>query len=88
MNTNKWYEDLGHVAIGLIPGVGLIREFRQLPPETDSEPVVMMSPERRRKGGEYWPASRVRDMMTDMIGYAVGDGIRTVVLVSLLIWRW
>ena len=88
MNTNKWYEDLGHVVIGLVPGVGLIREFRPLPPETDREPVVWVSKERRRVGGEYWPASRVRDMLTDMIGYAVGDAIRTAVLVGLLIWRW
>lgn len=81
MSTNEWYEDLGHVVIGLVPGVWLIREFRQLPPETDREPVVWVSV-------DGFDLVRVRDMLTDMIGYAVGDVIRTAVLVGLLIWRW
>lgn len=81
-------EDAGHVLIGLIPGWGIVREWRQLPPENDLYPAVWVSRERKRAGGEYWAKPRVMDLMRDLAGYAVGDAIRTAILVGLLIWRW
>ena len=78
---SKWYEDLGHVLIGLIPGWGVTREWFQLPPENDADPVVFVD------GREYWAKARVLDVFRDMAGYAVGDAFRTSVLVGLLIWK-
>lgn len=88
MIVPKWVEDVGHVAIGFIPGAGIIREYRQLPPENDRHPVVFFMGLGRAEAEDYWSSSRVLDMMRDLAGYAVGDVVRTSVLVSLLIWRW
>ena len=78
----KILEDVGHVLIGLVPGVGFVREWFQLPPENDANPVVFVSQESRRIGGEYWAAVRVRDVFRDWAGYELGSVIRT----ALLVW--
>lgn len=83
-----WVEDLCHVAIGLIPGLGVVREWRQLPPENDLYPVVLMPIEGQRAGVEYWAKPRVMDLMRDLAGYAIGDVVRTAILVALLCWKW
>lgn len=98
----KILEDIGHVLIGLIPGWGVLREWRQLPPENDANPVVYIDPEIAGKdwdwlkawlgpgygGVPYWSSVRVADIFRDLAGYAVGDVIRTAILIGLLIWRW
>lgn len=85
-----WVEDGGHVLIGLIPGWGVLRERIQLPPQNDRYPVKTIKTV--YSGGayidEYWAASRVMDIFRDLAGYAVGDLIRTAILVGLLWWRW
>lgn len=88
MSVPKPVEDLGHCLIGFVPGWGVLREWRQLPPENDDYPAVWLAREGRRVGGEYWSKVRVLDIFRDLAGYAVGDLIRTAILVVLLWWRW
>jgi hypothetical protein len=75
----KYLEDIGHVLIGFIPGYGVFREIRQLPPENNSNPVVMIG------NTPYWSSVRVSDMLRDMVGYAIGDIFRTAILVWMVL---
>ena len=42
LSDSKFYEDLGHILIGLVPFWGWIRERKQLPPENDRYPVAYL----------------------------------------------
>ena len=89
LQDKHWYEDLGHIGIGLIPLAGWIREHSQYPP---GDPLVVT--EGIDVNGEpveaevFYPADRVDDLYRDNLGYAIGGAIRTFLLVGLLIWRW
>jgi len=76
----KYIEDIGHVLIGLVPCWGLVREYEQLPPENDANPVIDVD------GTEYWSSVRVMDIFRDLTGYLVGEVFRTLGLVVLLLW--
>ena len=75
MQDKHWYEDLAHIFIGMVPMWGWIREHRQWPPGTPAE-----------VWNEMWaPLDRVEDSYRDFLGYAIGETIRTVILLTLLI---
>ena len=89
MQDKKWYEDVGHIFIGLIPMLGWLREHRQWPP---GKPFYAVPANDRSI-----PASdiklvtqldRVEDSYRDFLGYAIGGTIRCAVLVGLLVWKW
>lgn len=69
LSDEKWYEDLGHIFIGLIPLLGWFREQGQLPPATNKLPVRSYGPD------VYWARERVLDMRRDSFGYEVGHFI-------------
>ena len=73
-----WYEDVGHIVLGLIPLAGWIREHFQYPP---GDPVIFVGPE------VFYPADRVDDLYRDNLGYAIGGAIRTFLFAGLLVWR-
>jgi hypothetical protein len=74
------FEQLGHALIGFIPLLGWIREGNQLPCATNRLPVESIN------GHEYWPAERVEDMYRDFGGYAVGDFVRTLLLLFIILY--
>ena len=78
----KWYEDVAHIFVGMVPFFGWAREWKQWPPgDPDSHPSTGV--------GVMWTQmDRVADAYRDFLGYAIGDVLRTAVLVGLLIWRW
>ncbi len=81
----KLLEDLGHVLIGFIPLAGWLREVWQLPPENDAHPVLYFKHDpAQERSVPYWSSVRVLDMVRDFGGYALGDLIRTAILVYLL----
>lgn len=84
MQDDKWFEDVGHILIGLsLPFYGWWREHRQWPPGDVWYRVPWDEPAK-----EYVPLDRVADSYRDFLGYAIGSTIRAVVLVGLLVWRW
>ena len=76
--VKEFFEQLGHALIGFIPMAGWLREGWQMPCETERLPVVVID------GDEYWAAERVEDMYLDFGGYAVGDLVRTLVLLAII----
>ena len=76
MQDKKWYEDIGHIFIGMIPFVGWFREHKQWPPCSDSQPDIV------KDYVGYYHQGRVRDVYRDFLGYAIGDLIRTAVIVA------
>lgn len=84
MQDKHWYEDVGHVFIGLIPLAGWIREHLQYPP---GWPFVAWGP-LDDLPEKVTQLSRVDDLYRDNLGYEIGAVLRTVLLVGLLIWRW
>ena len=72
----KWYEDLGHILIGMIPLWGWIREHYQWPPSSNSQPFILY------KNQVYYHQGRVRDVYRDFLGHAIGDAVRTVVVIA------
>ena len=87
MQDKKWYEDVGHILIGLIPFVGWGREHAQWPPGWP-----YYATPRRKKMHLYnenielvTQLDRVEDSYRDFLGYEIGSLIRTVILVVLCI---
>lgn len=76
LQDEKWYEDVGHILIGLVPFWGWWREHRQWPP---GEPHFI---DHLYEDVGY-RESRVADSYRDFLGYAIGDTIRTI---GLLTW--
>ena len=67
------------------------REWRKLPPENDRYPVKWLSLSdegdgRSFVGEEYWAATRVLDMMTDMRWYTIGGTVADVFRAGLVAW--
>ena len=87
LQDEKWYEDVGHILIGLIPLAGWIHEHFQYPP---GWPVMINYFDRngKRVVEEMVQLRRVDDLYRDNLGYAIGGAIRTSLLVGLLVWRW
>lgn len=84
-----WYEDVAHILIGLVPYWGWDRERRQWPPGDVITIAVNTRPDGRPMSVErVAPLDRVADAYRDFLGYAIGDIIRTAILIGLLIWRW
>ena len=82
LQDKHWYEDLGHIGIGLIPMAGWIHEHFQYPPGDVHIATY------NGKDALSAPLDRVDDLYRDNLGYAIGGAIRTALLVGLLIWRW
>ena len=89
MQDKKWYEDVGHILIGLIPFVGWGREHSQWPP---GWPYYTKPNGDRLKlfaGDEVLELvtqlDRVEDSYRDFLGYEIGSLIRTIILVVLCI---
>ena len=85
MQDSKWYEDLGHVLIGLIPMWGWIREHKQWPPASDKHPpeYIWMVEKGVRQQETYFHSLRVEDAYRDFLGYSIGSFIRTTALVTI-----
>lgn len=85
MQDKKWYEDVGHILIGLIPFVGWGREHSQWPP---GWPYYAL-PNRKDKSIDelelVTQLDRVEDSYRDFLGYEIGSLIRTIILVVLCI---
>ena len=90
MQDKKWYEDVGHILIGLIPFVGWGREHAQWPP---GWPYYAL---RNKKYESYvdieldelelvTQLDRVEDSYRDFLGYEIGSLVRTIILVVLCI---
>lgn len=79
MSDEKWYEDLGHILIGFAPMIGWVREDEQWPPASDNYPPEYIQKEL------YFHSSRVEDAYRDFLGYAIGDSIRTMLLIGIAI---
>ncbi len=83
MQDDRWYEDLGHVLIGLVPMWGWWREHRQWPPGAR----LMWD-----DGNYVFPEDRIadsyRDFHRDFMGYALGDAIRTGFLIGVIAGMW
>ena len=79
MQDAKWYEDIAHVIIGIIPIIGWAREWKQWPPASDSYPPEYIQIEL------YFHHSRVEDAYRDFLGYTIGDLIRTTILGALIL---
>lgn len=79
LSDGKFYEDLGHILIGLVPGWGWWREHRQWPPG-DPEPMPFTG-----QGDLYYitQLDRVADVYRDQLGYEIGSVLRTV---ALIVW--
>ena len=76
MQDKHWYEDLGHIFVGFVPGLGWLREHLQWPPGRPST-----------VDGRLWcPIDRVADHYRDDFGYAIGDILRTIVLIGVIVW--
>ena len=73
-------EQAGHALIGFCPLLGWVREGNQLPCATNKLPVRFIG------GDEYWAAERVEDMYRDFGGYAVGDLLRTLLLLYFILY--
>ena len=87
MQDSKWYEDVAHILVGLVPFWGWVREHRQWPP---GKPRVRFVDAASSPPVEYFDTQldRVADSYRDFLGYAIGDLLRTAVLIGLLVWRW
>ncbi len=108
LSDDKWYEDLGHIALEFFfPGLGWVREFTtirmgklkigQWPPSSGVDPVAYLDvlhpiealEETHCQIGEpgtiftkpYFAERRVVDLGRDCFGYALGDILRTIILV-------
>ena len=57
MQDEKWYEDVGHILIGLVPFWGWWREWRQWPPGSDLDPPVVIWDDRTYSWLEEEPAN-------------------------------
>jgi len=89
-SDNEWYEDLGHVGLGLLP-FDLLLWMREWTKVKLFWPLSGQFPPGRTidlGGRKYAPLDRVRDVGVDTLGYDIGRTIRTAVLIGLLIWRW
>lgn len=88
LRDEKWYEDIAHILVGLVPLWGWLREHVQWPPGDTwvrtiyPEGVYTRDPPERRA---YAPLDRVADAYRDFLGYAIGDALRTVGLVLVAI---
>jgi len=83
MSDEKWYEDVGHIVIGFAPMIGWLRENEQWPPASDNYP-----PEYNTSNPQnelYFHSSRVEDAYRDFLGYAIGDTLRTLTLIGIII---
>ncbi len=95
MQDKKWYEDVGHILIGLIPMWGWIREHRQWPP---GDTVLLYDYYGIWKVAILWdeeglttlfaPHDRVKDAYRDFLGYAIGGTIRCIALVGVILRLW
>ena len=88
--TNRWYEHLGHVALGILP-IDLLLWAREYTNVKLGWPLSGQWPpgKPREFEGEIWaPLDRVADVGWDTLGYDIGRTIRFVVMLSLLVWRW
>ncbi len=79
MSDEKWYEDLGHILIGFAPMIGWVREDEQWPPASDNCPPEYFGDDL------FFHHSRVEDAYRDFLGYAIGDSIRTILLIGIAI---
>ena len=96
LQDKKWYEDVGHIFIGMIPLWGWLREHKQWPPgdimyaESGVMDTTSFDEATRRLEEMSWPIEcapldRVQDSYRDFLGYAIGETIRTVILLVLLL---
>jgi hypothetical protein len=84
MQDDHWYEDVGHIFIGLIPMWGWIREHWQWPP---GDTAFFGDPTKRNAEPEPWaPHDRVADAYRDFLGYAIGGTIRCAGLLGVILW--
>lgn len=78
MQDEKWYEDVGHILIGLcLPFYGWWREHRQWPPGDPHFIDHLFEDVGYRH-------SRVADSYRDFLGYAIGDVLRTAILAGVI----
>jgi hypothetical protein len=81
MQDDHWYEDVGHILVGLVPMWGWRREHRQWPPG-DIEKIDYLD-----KDNDWWaPLDRVADSYRDFLGYAIGGTVRCVGLLATIVW--
>ncbi len=88
----KRLESIAHIAMGLgaaLVGLGLLlhrREWRQLPPENDANPVLWIKLRGAQHswsvshnpfggGDQYWSKARVMDTLRDLREYQIGATI-------------
>ena len=104
MQDEKWYEDLAHVGLGLLPIDSLlwVREWTraklgwpmrgQYPPgDPFIDPDYMAGLVTLADGDDpevFTQLERVADIGRDELGYTIGREIRQAVLVGLLVWQW
>ncbi len=95
MNVPKWLEDVGHGFLGFaFPAVLLwAREWTRvrLPwpfkgqwPPGDPFNVVKAD----GWNGKVTQLDRVADIGRDTLGYAIGQDLRTALLVGMVVWTW
>lgn len=84
MQDKDWYEDIGHILIGLVPFAGWMREHKQWPP---GWPYFASRPKHLQTRGPeaelVTQVERVRDSYRDFLGYEIGSLVRTIALVYL-----
>jgi hypothetical protein len=94
LSDKHWWEDCLHVLVGLVPFWGWWREHRQFPPGDTIWLKVNAGPPPHYVGRStpsegafpYAPHDRVMDLMRDNLGYAIGETLRTVALVGVIVW--
>lgn len=99
----KIFELVLHVIMGFIATIFnlrlllTLREYKQLPPENDKNPVVYISSIRHGEGWswckawlrssyggkEYWAKDRVMDTLRDSLEYDIGSTLGWFVVFSL-----
>lgn len=79
MSDSRWYEDVAHILIGMVPMFGWVREHLQWPPASDKHLPLVMADD-----VVYLREERVKDAYRDFLGYAIGDLIRTITIIVLI----
>ena len=98
----KTFESVLHVIMGFFASIFnlrlllTLREYKQLPPENDKNPVVYITTIRTKDwdwckawlrssygGKEYWAKERVMDTLKDSLEYDIGASLGWFVVFSL-----